>query len=596
MTQTKPEADYLFEVSWEVCNKVGGIYTVVKSKAYAMKEFYKHYFLIGPYFPKKAMIELNEKEPPEQLKKAFEDVKKQGISCYYGTWDVEGSPDTVLIDFNSLIKRKNELKKELWESHKIDSINSKWDFEEPMIWSWAVGMLLCAIESRLPDKKIIGHFHEWLSGFAIFHLKKCRSNVKAVFTTHATMLGRAMAGSGEDLYKLLETMNPEERAYHYNVQDKFLTERASAQTADIFTTVSEITALEAEKILGRKPEVILNNGLTMKKFPTIEETSMKHLLTREKIREFLTFHFFPYYTVDLEHNLIFFIVGRYEFKNKGIDTMIKALEKLNKKLKKEKSKRTISVFFWIPMETHGVKVEVLENKNYYRHIKNYIQWHSQDILRKIVMDIVTSKTPSVKSMFTKRFLKDLEKDLIQFKRHGNPLVLTHNISDEKNDPILTALKQAGLDNKKDDPVKTIVYPVYLDGNDSLINLPYYDAIAGSHLGLFPSYYEPWGYTPLETAAMGVASLTTDLAGFGRFMETKVPDPKDKIRGIYVLKRFNLTEEQVVHDMFKTMYEFANLSHEDRVKNKVVAKSLANYADWKSFVPNYIKAHNLSLKD
>ena len=175
MTQTKPEADYLFEVSWEVCNKVGGIYTVVKSKAYAMKEFYKHYFLIGPYFPKKAMIELNEKEPPEQLKKAFEDVKKQGISCYYGTWDVEGSPDTVLIDFNSLIKRKNDIKKELWESHKIDSINSKWDFEEPMIWSWAVGILLCAIESRLPDKKIIGHFHEWLSGFAIFHLKKCIS-------------------------------------------------------------------------------------------------------------------------------------------------------------------------------------------------------------------------------------------------------------------------------------------------------------------------------------------------------------------------------------------------------------------------------------
>ncbi|NQU98206.1 glycogen/starch synthase [Candidatus Woesearchaeota archaeon] len=587
----KSKTDYLFEASWEVCNKVGGIYTVVKSKAYIMKEFYKNYFLIGPYFPKKTMIELNQKEPPEQLKKAFWDVKKQGISCYYGTWDVDGSPNTILIDFNSLIAEKDNIKKELWETHKIDSYNSNWEFEEPMVWSWAVGMLLCAIESRLPDKKIVGHFHEWLSGFSIFYLKKCGSAVKTVFTTHATMLGRTIAGSGEDLYNMFETINPEESAYHYKVQDKFLTERASAQEADIFTTVSETTAIEAEKLLGRKPEVILNNGLTMRKFPTIEETSMKHLLTREKIREFLTTHFFPYYNIQLEHNLIFFIVGRYEFKNKGVDVMIKALGKLNTKLKKEKSKRTISAFFWIPMETHGAKVEVLENKNYYRHIKNYVQWHSQDILKKIVMDIVSSKTPSVRSMFTKTFLKDLEKDLIQFKRHGNPLVLTHNIPDEQNDPMLRGLREAGLENREEDHVKAIIYPVYLDGNDSLINLPYYDAIAGSHLGLFPSYYEPWGYTPLETAAMGVASLTTDLAGFGRFIETKISNPKDKIRGIYVLKRFNRTKEQVVNDMYKMMYDFASLSHEDRVKNKVVAKTLANHADWRNFVENYIKAHN-----
>jgi len=585
----KIKVDYLFESSWEVCNKVGGIYTVVKSKAYVMRKFYNNYFLIGPYFQRKAMVELDEKEVPDYLQKAFDDLKKDGIDCYYGSWDVDGSPDTILIDFKGLMTKKNDIKKLLWEQEKIDSLNAHWEFEEPMLWSWAVGMLLGAIEKYLPGKKIVGHFHEWLAGFSIFYLNSINSSVKKVFTTHATMLGRTLAGNGEDLYGILDNINPEEKAYQYNVQDKFLTERASAQKADIFTTVSEITAIEAEKILGRKPEVILNNGLTMRKFPTIEETSVKHLLAREKIREFLTFQFYPYYNIDLDHNLVFFIVGRYEFKNKGIDVMIKALGKLNERLKKDKSKRTISTFFWIPLDAQGVKIDVLENKNYYRHIKNYVQWHSNDILKKIVMDIVSSKTPSVRTMFTKTFLKDLEKDLIRFKRLGVPSVLTHNISNEKNDPMLKALYTEGLDNKEDDKVKVIVYPVYLDGNDSLINLSYYDAIAGSHLGLFPSYYEPWGYTPLETAAMGVVSLTTDLAGFGRFITDKIP--KDKNKGIYILKRFNRTEDEVVEDMYKEMYSFAMLSHEDRVKSKVIAKSLANTCDWANFVGNYIEAHN-----
>ena len=591
----KKEADYVFEASWEVCNKVGGIYTVVKSKAYVMKEFYKNYFLIGPYFQRKAIIELVEKEPPEPIKRAFDEVRQQGIICYFGLWDVDGSPDTILIDFNILKDRKDEIKKQLWESQKIDSLTSNWDFEEPMLWSWAVGILLESLGKNLLGKKVVAQLHEWLSGFAIFYLKNVNANIKTVFTTHATMLGRTMSGSGEDLYNILDDMNPEERAYHYGVQDKFLTERAAAHAANVFTTVSEITAIEAEKIFGRKPEVILNNGLTMRNFPTIEETSMKHLLTREKIREFLTFHFFPYYTIELEHNLIFFVVGRYEFKNKGLDILIKALGKLNEKMKQDKSKRTVSVFFWIPQETHGIKVEVLENKNYYRHIKNYVQWHSQDVLKRIVGDIVSSKTPTVKSIFTQRFLKDLEKDLIQFKRHGNPLLLTHNISNETEDSMLKAFRAEGLNNEEGDKVKAIVYPVYLDGNDGLVNLSYYDAIAGSHLGLFPSYYEPWGYTPLETAALGVASLTTDLAGFGRFIDG-VSDKKEKLKGIYVLKRFNRTESQTVQDLTKIMYDFTQLSHEDRVKNKIVAKNLANYADWKKFVGNYVTAHNLAFKD
>ncbi|MBU0666651.1 MAG: hypothetical protein ABIC91_06250 [Nanoarchaeota archaeon] len=595
MTTKKAKAEYLFEASWEVCNKVGGIYTVVKSKAYVMKQHYKNYFLIGPYFEEKARVGLDLKHPPAEFKQAFDELEEEGIKCYYGEWDADGSPNIILIDFKALISKKDEIKYWFWNNYQIDSINSHWDFEEPMLWSWAVARLLEKISANIKNSSIVGQFHEWLAGFPILYFKKKQINIATVFTTHATILGRSVAGSGDDLYGVLETMNPQDEAYKKGVADKFLTERACANNADIFTTVSEITAIESAKILGRKPEVILNNGLTLRKFPTIEETSVKHLTTRDKIREFLTYHFFPHYTFDLTHNLTFFIVGRYEFKNKGIDVMIEALAKLNEKLKTEKTKRNIAVFFWIPMGTKGLKVEVFENKNYYRHIKNYIDWHSQDILKRIVEDIVSSKTPSISSMFTEEFLQDLKKDLIQFKRQGNPSICTHYISDEKNDVLIKSLYDAGLDNKADDKVKVIVYPVYLDGNDGMINLPYYDAIAGSHLGIFPSYYEPWGYTPVETAAMGVSAVTTDLAGFGRFIESKVPKKqKEKAKGIYILKRYNRSKQEVVDDLYNIMYEFSHLNHQERVQNKIEAKNLASTVDWKFFVQNYVDAHNKAL--
>ena len=589
----KPEAEYLFEASWEVCNKVGGIYTVVKSKAFEMVEHYKNYFLIGPFFAEKA-IDLDKIDPPEELKPVFTALEQQGLKCHFGEWSVDGSPKTILIDFKALFDRKDEFKKELWDSHKIDSLNARWDFEEPMLWSKAVAIFLCEFEKNLPGKKIVGQFHEWLAGLTILFLKNYNSTIRTVFTTHATMLGRCLAGSGDDLYKKLNNLNPDEEAYKYNIQEKFLSERAAANTANIFTTVSEITALEATKIFGRQPDVILNNGLTLRKFPTIEETSLKHIIGKNQIRQFLTYYFFPYYSFDLSHNLTFFIVGRYEFKNKGIDVFIKALGKLNEKLKDEHSKRTISAFFWIPIDHQGIDVKVLENKNSFMHIKNFVYRNSQDILEKTIMDIVSSKTPHVKNIFTKEFLKELEKDLRIFKRSGNPPLSTHIVSEHNS--MISEFRKAGLNNQESDHVKVILFPVYLTGNDGLLNLSYYDAIAGSHLGVFPSYYEPWGYTPLETAALGVSAITTNLAGFGRFINKQIPDRKSKTRGIFVLDRFSKSDDFVVENLFKIFYNFCHLSHEDRVKNKMVAKLLANKADWKNFIVNYIQAHNLALQN
>jgi len=289
---------------------------------------------------------------------------------------------------------------------------------------------------------------------------------------------------------------------------------------------------------------------------------------------------------------MFFFASRYEFHNKGMDILIKALGIVNEKLKKEDTPRTISVFFWVPMKTYGVKVELLENKNYYRHIRSLVDMKSTQILQQIVTDFISRKLSVDESFFEKDFMRELKANILTFQRTGNPSILTHNAENEDKDPLIQGLLAEGLDNKADDKVKVIVYPVYLSGNDGLLNLSYYDAMAGCHFGLFPSYYEPWGYTPLEAAAMGIASLTSDLSGFGAFIESKLLKENS---GIFILKRFERTQEQEIQDLADIMYKYAALDHAERVQNKINAKYLSNLADWKHFVKFYIVAHNKALE-
>ncbi|MBR9699494.1 hypothetical protein GOV09_03510 [Candidatus Woesearchaeota archaeon] len=587
--RVKAKSDLLFELSWEVCNKVGGIYTVVMSKAALMKQHFKHYYLIGPYFEGKTKFEFTQETPPPEIAEAFKEVADEQIFCHFGKWKVKGEPYAILIDCSKLKEKKDELKAKLWEDYKIDSMNAQWDVEEPLIWSYAASRVIQKIVEKYPSLKSTMHCHEWLAGYALLFLKKNKVKIGTVFTTHATMLGRALAGNNFPLYEKLAQVNPQEEAYRLKIETKYLTEKSCAQTTDVFTTVSEITAIEAEKLLGRKADVLVLNGLDIGKFPTIEETSIKHLTVRERIREFLTYYFFPYYPIELEHNLIFFILGRYEFRNKGLDIFIKALGKLNDRLKKEKTKRTISVFFWIPAGHGGLNTQVLENKNYFRHIKNFVDYNSDNIINKTVSAIVSRKKLSLNMIFSEEFFEHLRKDVLHFKRQGNPPLSTHYMDDK--DTMITELKNNGLQNREEDKVKAIIYPVYLDGADEMINLSYYDTIAGAHLGVFPSYYEPWGYTPLEAAALAIPSVTTDLAGFGRFISKHAK----KKEGIFILKRMKKKDDQVVQDFADILYKYSMLNRKERVQNKTVAKSLASCADWSILIKNYIEAHNLAVQ-
>lgn len=578
----------LFEASWEVCNKVGGINTVISSKASFMMNLYSCYFLIGPYFENNAKTDFIALEPPADFKEVFDILKNKGVICHYGKWlNLKGKPYVLLIDFGGLYYRKNEIKGKLWEDYGIDSIRAGWDFEEPMLWSYSVGMLIEELYKKsFTNKKVIAHFHEWLSGFAILYLRKNCPNIATIFTTHATILGRTLSSKGVNIYENIEKINVDYEIYSNNIESKHYTEVASARNAHVFTTVSEMTAIESDFFLGRKPDVIVLNGIDSEKFFNYDDLTLKHLFYRRKIEEFLMYNFFPYYSFNISDSIIACTSGRFEFKNKGYDLIVKALGLLNRRMKESSVNRNFIMIFWIPMQHYGIRKDVLENKNYYNNIKDNILSVSQSIINKIIYSVVSGNNDE---LALSSFLSDLRKELIIFSRKGNPSLSTHYIDD--NNPLISALMENGLFNSNTDPVKVIVEPVYLEGNDGLIDLQYYDAMSGCNLGLFPSYYEPWGYTPLESAALGVPSVTTDMSGFGRYIQNY----NKENRGIIVLKRFNRKEEDVINDFCNLLMEFVNMSNSEIVDCRLKAKYLSLRADWSLLIKNYVEAHNLALE-
>lgn len=576
--------DTLFEISWEVCNKVGGIHTVISSKVPFIRPHCADYICIGPSLGQ----DFEQRPAPQRWREVFAALEARGIACRYGVWPIPGEPTAILIDAGKLLEERNRIKHLLWERHGIDSLNAAWDFDEPMCFATAAGMLVEEYVRRFPGKAV-AHCHEWMAGFAILHLKDCGAAVATVFTTHATMLGRSIAGSGHALYELIESIDPREWAYRLGVAEKHLAEVACARAADVFTTVSEITGMEAERLLGRKPDVLLFNGFHTDRFPTFEETSLMHLRSREVLRELASHVLFPHYTFDLEKTMLFYTSGRYEFQNKGMDILIESLGRLNHAL--SGTDRTVIVFFWIIMGRHGIRAEIAESRDFYHYLKSHVEWHSKPLLRRIVLDLLSGHKPGAGDVFTSRFLEELRSGIRPLAREGTPALSTHEVHGGDSDAILSACRQAGLLNRKEDRVKVILYPGYLTGSDGLLNLSYYEAISGTHLGIFASSYEPWGYTPLESAALGVPAITTDLAGFGRHIDGERTTDK----GIIVLKRLRRPREDVVAELAKSLQDFSELSHADRVLHGFAAKEFASACDWSVFIGQYREAYAKALE-
>ncbi len=589
----KHDAQMLFECSWEVCNKVGGIYTVVVSKAAQINAAYGgEYIAIGPYFHNNTIGQFQEEIAPPQMKKAFDALKEKGIVCHYGTWLIEGMPKAILLDTAGFGYTLNDIKKRLWEWHKVDSLNAPADYNEPVLWSYASGMLIELLAKESPSKKIAAQFHEWLSGAGLLYLKRMSPAIGTIFTTHATVLGRSLANSEFPLYEMLEKIKPDEECYKHHVESKHFIEKASAKNADCFTTVSEITGMEAEHLLGKKPEVLLPNGLDLGKFPIFEEILLKHRTQRDRISEFCLAYFFPYYQFDLKNTLYFFTASRYEFRAKGIDLFIEALGILNTKFKGEKSSQTIVAFLWVPTGIRNIRPELIENKTYFSDIRDFFNESKEDIEKNLLYALVDGKGASQDRILGEEFQREMRKKLAHFKKKGTPPIMTHDVSDS-NDVIVRSIKSAGLLNREEDRVKVIYYPIYLDGADGLLDLDYYEAMQGSHLGVFPSYYEPWGYTPLEAGALGVPAITTDLSGFGRYFCRGCS--QSEYPGIYIVNRLGKKYEQAREQLAELLHQFALLPREARTKNKLEARRVAGTVDWVMLVENYLDAHNVAMK-
>lgn len=591
----KPKADILFEASWEVCNKVGGIFTVLSSKSKQIQKYYKNgYCLIGPYFEEASRTSFRETPIDKKYQGVFEELKAMGIVCHFGKWLVEGDPDVILLDFKGYAGSLNDIKKELWDSYGVDSLGSTADYDEPLLWSYTVGILLEKIKNLYPGKQIIFQAHEWLAGGAILYLNKRKAGIPTTFTTHATVLGRTLAGNGSELYSILDKVNPEEEARKFGVIAKHSLERASAQEATVFTTVSQTTALEAEKFLKRKVDVVLPNGLDMSEFPSFEEITKKHNLYRNRIREFCLYYFFPYYQIELKESLFFFTASRYEFHNKGIDVLTESLGLLNEYMKKAKHKKTVVCFFFVPAAAKEIRPEIINAREAFNDIKDLLDEEREEIEENILYTITAEKAVNEKTVLGEDFIKKMERKILRLKNSTgkNAPLSTHMLVSEDKDAIMNAFKANGLLNREEDRVKVIFYPIYLSGADGLGDLDYYESIQASHLGIFPSYYEPWGYTPLEAAAWGVSAITSNLSGFGKYFYNILSGVKTP--GVRVLDMERKSKEQIVRDLSKYLIKYVNYDRKERIDNKIKARKIAAMADWRIFAKYYIEAHDLSI--
>ena len=204
MSNNKLTPDYLFEVSWEVCNKVGGIHTVIATKAQtALRKFGERYVLIGPDV--QHVGDNPEFEEDATLLRAWrQNVYGEGIRIRVGRWKIKGEPLAVLIDFTSLFSQKDEILKKLWDDYHVDSISGQWDYVEPVLFGYAAGKVIASYVDTFctAADKVAAHFHEWMTAAGALYLRSYAPYIATLFTTHATVMGRCIAGNGLPLYNL----------------------------------------------------------------------------------------------------------------------------------------------------------------------------------------------------------------------------------------------------------------------------------------------------------------------------------------------------------------------------------------------------------
>jgi glycogen phosphorylase/synthase len=498
MTDNNKKPDYLFEVSWEVCNKIGGIHTVISTKAlHLSSKLNDNYICIGPDVWKETHGNPEFIEDKYLYRSWRKQAQKNGLHFRIGRWNIPGEPIVILVDFTPFFTEKDAIFADLWVKFGLNSLMGQWDYTEPALFGYAAGKVIESFyDYHLSARdSLLAHFHEWMTGAGVLYLKSNVPQAGTIFTTHATILGRSIAGNGLPLYSQLNQLDADAKAQELSVVPKHSMEVNAAANADMFTTISKVAARECHKLLGKEVDFIIPNGFSQAFVPTEEEFALKRKLARKRL-------------LDVASGLLnqplpsesFLMVtsGRYEFKNKGTDLFIQALGKLNQ----QNLPTPVLAYILIPANQTGVRSEVMARVN----------------------------KPDFSNPISNEYS-------------------THKLVDTHSDQIITCLKAAGLNNSPSDKVKIIFVPAYLNGRDGAINLEYYDALIGMDMSGFPSYYEPWGYTPLESIAFHIPTITSSLAGFGIWAKDNFPDAG---LSIITIDRDDFNKEAATDNLFKQL--------------------------------------------
>ena len=542
---TKQFPDYVFESSWEVCNKVGGIYTVLSTRARTMCEkLGDHVVFIGPdcwqshespYF----------KEDESLLASWHKQAEKDGLRFRAGRWLVPGNPIALLVDYNSLRPRIDEAKGKLWEWFGVDSLHAYGDYDDSLLFAWAAGRVAESFvrHNLKAQDNVIFQGHEWQSGAAVLYLRHECPQVATVFTTHATCIGRSIAGNGKPLYDYFEGYHGDQMAAELNMQSKHSMEKQAAHHCDCFSTVSDITARECTQLLDKTPDVVLPNGFDNDFVPRGAAYTRKRKAARQmflRVANALT-------GSDMQDALIVTTSGRYEFRNKGIDLFIQAVSELRNDTSLTKP---VLAFIEVPGWEQGPR-------------------------------------------------KDLSDRLLSVMQQATPLPnprLTHNLHNLNDDKVMGMMNALGIQNNPSDMVKLFFVPTYLTGDDGIFNMPYYDLMTGNDLCVYPSYYEPWGYTPLEAAAFSVPCVTTDLAGFGIWANSmKAGEGYSTLEeGVEVIHRTDSNFADCAHSIAKAISAYAALPARKATQCRHAAAKLASKALWSKFIKYYEQAYDVAL--
>jgi len=588
----------LTEIAWEVCNQVGGIYTVIRSKVPTVTELWGgHYCAIGPKVHPNVSAEFEPQVRPEDpFYQAVERLREEGIDADFGVWLVTGRPKVVLINPYSLYERLGEVKYALWEHHHISMGNDEL-LDQVCAFSFGVTRFMHHLAAaQASTRQILAHFHEWMAGPAIPELRRQQVPVTLLFTTHATLLGRYLAMNANDFYAHLPFMNWEDEARHFNIEAQVRIERAAAHGSHLFTTVSEVTARECEHLLGRTPDLILPNGINLERFEALHQVQNLHQEFKVKIQDFAMAHFFHSYDFDLDKTLFFFTSGRYEYKNKGFDLTLEALARLNARLRAEGSDMTVIMFFITKKPYHSINPSVLSSRAVLQELQQTCHEIEKQVGYRLFIEAAKStdhRLPDLNKFVDDYWRLRLRRTLQSWKGGQLPTVVTHNLVNDGEDEILNFLRSSNLVNNPEDRVKVVYHPDFLSTTNPILPLEYNQFVRGCHMGVFPSYYEPWGYTPLECIASGVPTVTSDLSGFGDYVQNNMPGHEE--RGIYVVNRKNQPFDQAAEQLTKQLYDFMQLKRRERIglRNDVEAGSV--HFDWKELNSFYDKAYLTALE-